>query len=112
MATVPLIDNPGTAAGSRVSAVQATLQTRRLRFADALELRPTLEKELEMFRVKVTTDRNETFASWREHDHDDLVNALALAVWFGEKHSGWHSGPPRSRPTPNPFSRLDPNTFR
>lgn len=71
-----------------VGAVVAALQTRRLRFAEALELRPTLEKELETFRVKVTADRNETFAAWREKDHDDLVLALALAVWYGERHGG------------------------
>ena len=34
-----------------------------------------------MFRVSVTSDRNETFAAWREKDHDDLVLALALAVF-------------------------------
>jgi hypothetical protein len=69
-----------------VFAVVAALQTRRLRFAEALPLRPTLEKELETFRVKVTPDRNEQFAAWREKDHDDLVLALALAVWYGERH--------------------------
>lgn len=69
-----------------VGAVQAALQTRRLRFAADLELTPLLEKELETFRVKVTPDRNETFAAWREKDHDDLVLALALAVWYGERY--------------------------
>lgn len=69
-----------------VGAVQAALQTRRLRFADALSLRALLEKELENFRVKVTADRNETYAAWRDSDHDDLVLALALAVWYGERH--------------------------
>jgi hypothetical protein len=32
------------------------------------------------WRMKVTADRNETFESWRERDHDDLVLALALAL--------------------------------
>lgn len=71
-----------------VGSVQAALQTRRLRFAEELTLRPVLEKELETFRVKVTADRNETFAAWRERDHDDIVLALALALWYGELNSG------------------------
>ncbi|HEV3438233.1 MAG TPA: hypothetical protein VG122_12790 [Gemmata sp.] len=71
-----------------VAAVLTPLQTKRLWFAGELELRPVLEKELETFRVKVTPDRNETFAAWREKDHDDLVLALALAVWYGEKGHG------------------------
>jgi hypothetical protein len=33
--------------------------------------------------VKVTADRTETFSSWRERDHDDLVMALALALFVG-----------------------------
>lgn len=93
-----------------VAAVQAALQTRRLRFARALELRETLEKELEMFRVKVTADRNETFAAWREKDHDDLVLALALAVWYGERHGGDQSGC-YSTATADPLRRLPPGTF-
>lgn len=86
-----------------VGAVLAALQTRRLRFAEALPLRPVLEKELETFRVKVTADRNETFAAYREKDHDDLVLALALAVWYGERHGG--SGGYES---PDPSERLLP----
>jgi Terminase RNaseH-like domain len=66
-----------------VGAVQAPLQSGRVRFAEALELTPTLAKELELFRVKVTPDRNEVFESWRERDHDDLVLALALALFVG-----------------------------
>ena len=76
--TVPKVD--------LVAACQAALQQHRLRFAEALELRPVLERELESFRVTVTADRNETFASWREADHDDLVLALALAVWYAGRH--------------------------
>ncbi len=71
-----------------VFAVVAALQTRRLRFAEGLALRPVLEKELETFRATVTPGRNETFAAWREKDHDDLVLALALALWYGEANCG------------------------
>jgi hypothetical protein len=63
-----------------VAAVQAPLCSGRLRFAAGLALTSVLANELENFRVKVTADRNETFESWRERDHDDLVLALALAL--------------------------------
>lgn len=68
-----------------VGSVQAPLCSGRLWFAESLELTPVLVRELEMFRVRVTDDRNETFASWRERDHDDLVLALALALFVGSQ---------------------------
>jgi hypothetical protein len=68
-----------------VGVLQTLLGTRRLKIASALPFAETLVKELELFRVKVTADRNETFESWRERDHDDLVLALALACWYGNR---------------------------
>lgn len=78
--TVPKID--------LVGAVQAALQSRRLKIAEELPLAETLTKEMETFRAKVTPDQNETFASWREREHDDLLFALALAVWYGDRYPG------------------------
>lgn len=77
-----------------VAAVQAPLCSGRLRFAAGLALTPVLANELETFRVKVTADRNETFESWRERDHDDLVLALALALHVANVppyHASWVS---------------------
>ncbi len=90
--TVPKVD--------LVGAVQSALQTGRLRFAEELPLTEVLVKELENFRVKVTADRNETYSAWREADHDDLVLALAPALWYGEKHATYPPGPPIPRPPP------------
>jgi hypothetical protein len=50
-----------------------------------LEQARDLLRELETFKVKVTESLNETFESWRERDHDDLVLALALAAWTAER---------------------------
>jgi hypothetical protein len=72
-----------------VGAIQVPLQARRLRVAPALALAPALAKELEAFRVKVTASRNEVFESWRERDHDDLVVALALALYVGSFPPVW-----------------------
>lgn len=76
--------NPGTVPKKElVAAIQVPLQERRLTFADALEMTDVLSKELEHFKVKVTESRNEQYEAWRERDHDDLVLALALALYAG-----------------------------
>lgn len=75
---------PGQTVGKidLVGAVQAMLSTRRLKIAPVLPLAETLARELELFRIKATAEQNQVFESWRERDHDDLVLALALAVWI------------------------------
>jgi hypothetical protein len=66
-------------------AVAVGLEQRTLRIAPGLKLAPVLAQELTTFRVKTTAAGNETFESWRERDHDDLVLAVALAVHFGAR---------------------------
>jgi hypothetical protein len=65
-----------------VGLLQVLLQSRRLQVARDLALAAVL---LQTFQVKITASANETFASWRERDHDDLVLAVALAAWVGER---------------------------
>jgi hypothetical protein len=69
------------------STLQVLLQQRRLKIAPLPE-RDLLQKELLAFRVKVTVAGHETFEAWRERDHDDLVLAVALAAWAGERGPG------------------------
>jgi hypothetical protein len=71
-----------------VGCLQVLLQTRRLRIAQALPDAATLVRELETFRVKITEAANETFGAWREGQHDDLVLAVGLAAWVGERCLG------------------------
>lgn len=62
----------------------------RLRVDKKLPQAAMLVKELDNFRVKITAAANETFAAWREGQHDDLVLAVAIAAWVGEDTSaGW-----------------------
>ena len=68
-----------------VGALQVPLQTRRIRIPAGLPLAAELAKELEAFRVKVTAHRNEVFESWRERDHDDMVVALAMALYLAQR---------------------------
>lgn len=65
-----------------VSAVQAGLQSRRLKLLSKLPLAETLRRELTDFRVNVTRSATETYAA-REGSHDDLVIAVAMALWLG-----------------------------
>ncbi len=68
-----------------VGTLQVLLQARRLHVARTLPEAALRVKELESFRAKVTAARDETFESWREGQHDDLVLAVALAAWLGEQ---------------------------
>lgn len=71
------------------AAVGVAFQEARLRIAEALPLRPVLVQELLNFRARITLSGNDTYGAgadeWREGRNDDLVLALALAVWFAER---------------------------
>jgi hypothetical protein len=69
-----------------VGAVQMPLQQQRLQFAEALPLTPVLTQELLSFKVKIDpATAHDSYSAWRERDHDDLVLALALALWWAER---------------------------
>lgn len=68
-----------------VGALQVLLQTQRLKVAEALPLAQVLVQELLNFRVTIDSrTAHDSYSSWRESDHDDLVLACALACWWGE----------------------------
>lgn len=63
--------------------VQTLLQSRRLTFAAALPLIDTLTAELQAFEVKINPDTaHDSYLSWRDGMHDDLVLAVSLACWY------------------------------
>lgn len=71
------------------TAVAVPLESRRLTIAEGLPLAKTLAGELADFRVKVSLAGPVAVvagAEWREGAHDELVLAVALAVWYGEIH--------------------------
>jgi hypothetical protein len=69
-----------------VSVMHRLFGERRIQFAEALDLAETAEKELRTFKAKVTPAGSEQFlADWRDGEHDDLVLAVALACWWGER---------------------------
>lgn len=70
-----------------VGVLQVLFQTQRLKIAAALPDADTLTRELLAFEVKITTSANDTYGAWREGAHDDLVLAVALACWWGERYT-------------------------
>src|SRR5581483_9699651 len=68
-----------------VSVVSVLLQSQRLKIIDTLPDSHVLEKELLNFKVKIDpVTSHDSYSAWRENQHDDLVLATALALWFGE----------------------------
>ncbi len=75
-----------------VGALQVLLQQERLHVAQGLPEAATLVRELLDFRVKLSDAGHDSYGAWREGTHDDLVLAVALAVWRAEKAAagaGW-----------------------
>ncbi len=72
-----------------VSTVQAELHSGRLKIDRKLKDGPILKSELQDFQVSITPSGNATFSA-RVGAHDDLVLALAIALWravnaFGDR---------------------------
>ena len=68
-----------------ISTLVAVFQTERLKIAAGLTEGPALVNELTNFKVKVNlATGHDSYEAWRESVHDDLVLAVAMAVWHGE----------------------------
>jgi hypothetical protein len=70
----------------RILAANAAIavQSGKLQISKKLPLADTLIAELQNFKAKTSDAGNTSFgagADWRENSHDDLVLALALALW-------------------------------
>jgi hypothetical protein len=63
-----------------ISRLQAFMHTGCLHMPDSMPLARTFRKELLNFRVSYTAVGNATFGA-REGTHDDLILAVALAVY-------------------------------
>lgn len=71
-----------------VSTVARVAQEGRLLISSRLAAAKVLQAELRAFTVKITAAGNDTFEAARERDHDDLVLAVALALYVGEMVAG------------------------
>jgi hypothetical protein len=67
-------------------AVAVALQRDKLKFAKNHPLTPTLQKELENFKARITAAGNDAYGAgddWRVGNNDDLVLAVSMALWCG-----------------------------
>jgi hypothetical protein len=69
--------------------IQVALQTSRLKIAAGLPDTQVLVQELQNFRVKISLAGHDSYGAgtgeeWRVGAHDDLVLAVAIALWVGE----------------------------
>lgn len=70
-----------------VASAVVPLQERRLKFAEDMPLVSTLIQEMMNFKVKITESANDTYGSWRDGQHDDLILSLMLACWVFDRMS-------------------------
>ena len=71
-----------------VSAVSVALQTKKLKITPDLNHSDTLKQELVNFKIKISPSGHDSYGAgedWRVNNHDDLVLALAIALWSGSK---------------------------
>ncbi len=90
-----------------VSILQLAFLSDRLKIRDMPEA-DELTEELQNFRYKAPSNVTIDMEAWRETPGDDLVFAMMMPVWFGEKKLQTIFHPPhcrghRSRPG-NPLS--------
>lgn len=71
-----------------ISTAQVLLQTNRLKIARDLPNAMLLLRELQSFRMNPDLKRSSETLVWREGVNDDLVLALAVGLWIGERHPG------------------------
>jgi hypothetical protein len=72
--------------------MQLILQGRRLKVASDLPDAELFLRELANFRMRAVTLGDAPLA-WREGRQDDLVLAVALTVWYAERHPAWKYSP-------------------
>lgn len=68
-----------------VLTLQVLFQSERLKVADGLDLASVFIKELLEFKVKISISGHDSYEALREGTHDDLVLAVAMAAWWGER---------------------------
>ena len=70
-----------------VNCLLVALQSGTLKISAHLQHAGTLTRELAEMRRKLSAAGHDSYGVWREGGHDDLVLALALAVWQAEQRS-------------------------
>lgn len=88
-------------------AIQSALGGRRLRVASGLEDAAQLEHELRQMSLKITKTGHDQYEALSERDHDDIVMAMGIALWFADTElptvnldGGWKTDRPQGGTAP------------
>jgi hypothetical protein len=71
-----------------IGALLVPVQTGRFKVAASLEHAETLMREMVGFRVTINAATgHDSYAAWREQDHDDVLLSVAMACWYAARHT-------------------------
>lgn len=68
-----------------VSSLVMVVQSKRMKIASDIKYRAQLVHEMQSFTMKTTTSGSDTYEALMEKDHDDLVMAVSMAIWYAER---------------------------
>lgn len=73
-----------------ISSLQLALRNRHIKFADGLDqaIVDQIRHEFSTFVPKPRENRSVSYEAWREKDHDDIILALAMNVWWVYRQHG------------------------
>jgi len=91
-----------------ISSLQLALRNRHLKFADGLDqaIVDQIRHEFSTFVPKPRENRSVSYEAWREKDHDDIILALAMNVWWVYRQHGVQIVRKRRFGTPNDYDPL------
>lgn len=98
-----------------VMAAVVVFQNKRLKIAGSLPDAPTLRNELQNFKVTINEKGHDSYEAWREGEHDDLVLATAMPIWyrdFRNRHLDRARMPTRQMPSIEPTIRVHDRVAR
>jgi hypothetical protein len=65
----------------------------RLALGERLPFAAEVKAEMQTFTARINPETaHESFAAWREQSHDDLLLAMAMACWWGERQAQYAAG--------------------
>lgn len=80
-----------------VSSLAVEMQCGRLHMVDTIPLAPIWQREAMAFRVRISKHAHDSYEAWREGEHDDLMLATALAIWWaGRTTSAGYAHTPKT----------------
>jgi hypothetical protein len=79
--------SPRVPKGDLINGLLLAFQSGSVQIASALPHAATLARELAEMRRKISVNGNASYGVWREGEHDDLVLALAIAIWQAERRA-------------------------